>query len=76
MLALHLLQSALVYVNTLLLQTVLADQPGRSADRRRTGARCPRSSGRTCGPYGTFSLDLDRAPRLSTRTPSAHDSPA
>ena len=30
MLALHLLQSALVHVNTLLLQRILADRPDRS----------------------------------------------
>ena len=36
MLALHLLQSALVYGNTLLLQRILADQPIQldAADRR------------------------------------------
>ena len=35
MLALHLLQSALVHVNTLLLQAVLADPTWQEADRRR-----------------------------------------
>jgi TnpA family transposase len=58
MLALHLLQSALVFVNTLLLQRILADQPIQltTEDRRAitplfwTHVR----------PYGTFQLHLDR----------------
>jgi TnpA family transposase len=59
MLALHLLQSALVHVNTLLLQKVLADpawaQRLTAADRR---ALSPLSWSHI-RLYGTFSLDMD-----------------
>jgi hypothetical protein len=59
MLALHLLQSALVHVDTLLLQKVLAD-PGwagrlTDADRR---ALSPLSWSHV-RLYGTFTLDMD-----------------
>ncbi len=60
MLALHLLQSALVYVNTLLLQRVLDD--GRWLERLTDADR----GGLTplfwthVNPYGHFSLDMDR----------------
>lgn len=68
-LALHLLQSALVYVNTLLLQRILADQPIHldAADRRAitplfwTHVR----------PYGAFRLHLDRYLDLDPRPQAA-----
>jgi TnpA family transposase len=50
MLALHLLESALVHVNTLLMQQVLADASGPTRSPTRTGGRCPRCSGRTSPP--------------------------
>jgi len=57
-LALHLLQSALVYVNTLLLQRILADQPIElSAEDRRAVSPLFWTHVR---PYGTFQLHLDR----------------
>jgi hypothetical protein len=43
MLALHLLQSALVHVNTLLIQQVLADEKWVDTLTEATGGRCPRS---------------------------------
>ena len=57
-LALHLLQSALVYVNTLLLQRILADQPIElTAEDRRAISPLFWTHVR---PYGTFQLHLDR----------------
>jgi len=57
-LALHLLQSALVYVNTLLLQRILADRPIElSAEDRRAISPLFWTHVR---PYGTFHLHLDR----------------
>ena len=57
-LALHLLQSALVYVNTLLLQRILADQPiNLTAEDRRALSPLFWTHVR---PYGTFELHLDR----------------
>jgi len=47
MLALHLLQSALVYINTLLIQRVLDDPAWPSASPRKTGVRSVRCFGRT-----------------------------
>jgi len=60
MLALHLLQSALVHVNTLLLQRVLADGEwhGRLGDADRRGLTPLFWS--HVNPYGRFPLDLDR----------------
>ncbi|MEU5634119.1 Tn3 family transposase [Streptomyces rishiriensis] len=59
MLALHLLQSALVHVNTLLLQQVLAEPAWAKKltdeDRRRLTAL----SWSNINPYGTFRLDMD-----------------
>ena len=59
MLALHLLQSALVHVNTILLQQVLADpvwaNPLTAADRR---ALSPLFWPHV-NPYGTFQLDMN-----------------
>ena len=58
MLALHLLQSALVFVNTLLLQRILADQPiALSAEDRRAISPLFWTHVR---PYGSFQLHLDR----------------
>ena len=67
MLALHLLQSALVHVNTLLMQRVL-DEPAHAgklaaADRR---ALSPLFWSRV-NPYGTFRLDMDRRLDLDRR---------
>ena len=60
MLALHLLQSALVHVNTLLLQRVLAEPAWRErlsdADRR---ALTPLFWSNV-NPYGRFRLDMER----------------
>ncbi|MGW6360136.1 Tn3 family transposase [Streptomyces sp. NPDC055092] len=60
MLALHLLQSALVHVNTLLMQEVLADPKWADkltdADRR---ARWPLFRTHV-NPYGRFELDMNR----------------
>lgn len=57
-LALHLLQSALVYVNTLLLQRILADQPiDLTVEDRRALSPLFWTHVR---PYGTFQLHLDR----------------
>ena len=50
MLALHLLQSATVLVNTMLLQNVLEDPPGRHDSGLRTGAGYHRCSGPTSTP--------------------------
>ncbi|MFI7502741.1 Tn3 family transposase [Streptomyces sp. NPDC049687] len=47
MLALHLLQAALVHVNTLLLQQVLAEPDWRRSSPARTGAGSRRCSGPT-----------------------------
>jgi len=47
MLALHLLQSALVHVNTLLMQQVLAHPKWPTPSPTRTGARSPHCSGLT-----------------------------
>ena len=59
MLALHLLQSALVHVNTLLLQNVLADDAwaGRlGPDDQRAPSALFWSH---VNPYGRFQLDMD-----------------
>ncbi len=57
-LALHLLQSALVYVNTLLLQRILADRPiALTAEDRRALTPLFWTHVR---PYGDFRLHLDR----------------
>ncbi|GMU26342.1 MAG: hypothetical protein AMXMBFR16_12470 [Candidatus Uhrbacteria bacterium] len=67
MLCLHLLQSSLVYINTLLLQQVLADQAWvkrlTAADQR---ALTPLFFSHI-NPYGTFVLDMDT--RLPLETP-------
>ena len=59
-LALHLLQSCLVYINTLMLQRVLDEPSWRSrmteADLR---GLCPLVYGHV-SPYGTFELDLEQ----------------
>lgn len=73
MLALHLLQSALVHVNTLLLQQVLAE-PARAkklSDEDRRGLTALFWS--NINPYGTFRLEMDKrlglAPLLSVPRP-------
>ena len=58
MLALHLLQSALVHVNTLLLQRVLDDPGWAARPRSMTSAASLRWS--NINPSGRFSLDMDR----------------
>ncbi len=69
MLALHLLQSALVHVNTLFVQRVLADQAWgdrlAEPDRR---ALTP-LFWNPVNPYGRFELDMDR--QLDLELPSA-----
>ncbi|MFD8222489.1 Tn3 family transposase [Streptomyces sp. NPDC059697] len=60
MLALHLLQSALAHVNTLLLQQVLAEPAwaDRLGDEDRRGLTALFWS--NINPYGTFRLDMDQ----------------
>ncbi|WP_326795631.1 transposase [Streptomyces sp. NBC_01808] len=60
MLALHLLRSALVHVNTLLLQQVLAEPAWtkRLSDEDRRGLTALFWS--NTNPYGTFRLDMDK----------------
>jgi Tn3 transposase DDE domain len=74
MLAMHLLQSALVLVNTLLLQQVLADPEwaGRLTDADLRGLTPLFWS--NINPYGTFHLDM--AHRLDLGIPVASDEPA
>lgn len=68
-LALHLLQSALVYVNTLLLQRVLADRPIElAAEDRRAITPLFWTHVR---PYGAFRLRLDRHLDLDPRPEAA-----
>jgi len=68
-LALHLLQSALVYVNTLLLQRIMADQPiTLTAEDRRALSPLFWTHVR---PYGTFQLHLDRRLDLNPQPVSA-----
>ncbi|WP_435831980.1 Tn3 family transposase [Nocardia rhamnosiphila] len=65
MLALHLLQSALVHVNTLLLQQVLKDPTFREMmgdNERRVLSALFWSN---INPYGRFLLDMDRRLDLS-----------
>ncbi|MCW2913856.1 MAG: hypothetical protein JWN52_1924 [Actinomycetia bacterium] len=50
MLAFHLLQSALVFINTQLLQPSCAIRRGRASSPMKTGGRCRRCSGRTSTP--------------------------
>ncbi len=63
--ALHLLQSALVHVNTLLLQRVLAygEWHGRLGDADRRGLTPLFWS--HVNPYGRFRLDLDLRPQAA-----------
>jgi hypothetical protein len=60
MLALHLLQSALVHVNTLLVQQVLAEPEWakKLGDEDRRGLTALFWS--NVNPYGTFRLDMDK----------------
>lgn len=58
MLALHLLQSALVHVNTLLLQRILADQPIQLTDEDRRAITPLFWS--YVRPYGSFQLHMDQ----------------
>jgi Tn3 transposase DDE domain-containing protein len=69
MLALHLLQSALVHVNTLLLQNVLADPAwaGRLTAEDRRGLNPLFWS--HVNPYGRFRLDMTK--RLDLRAAAA-----
>ncbi len=73
MLALHLLQSALVHVNTLLLQQVLAEPAWakKLSDEDRRGLTALFWS--NINPYGTFRLEMDKrldlAPLLSVPRP-------
>ncbi|WP_208870254.1 Tn3 family transposase [Streptomyces monomycini] len=69
MLALHLLQSALVHVNTLLVQQVL-DEPAwakKLSDEDRRGLTAPFWS--NVNPYGTFHLDMDKRLDLGLTVP-------
>ncbi|MDF5757406.1 Tn3 family transposase [Spongiactinospora sp. TRM90649] len=68
MLALHLLQSSLVYLNTLLLQQVLAEPAWakKLTDEDRRGLTALFWS--NINPYGTFRLDMDKRLDLSSAT--------
>ncbi len=73
MLALHLLQSALVHVNTLLLQQVLSEPAWASrltAEDRRGLTALFWSN---INPYGTFRLDMNK--RLELPLPAAVPGP-
>lgn len=85
MLTLHLLQSALVHVNTLLIQRVLAEPvwAKKLTDEDRRGLTALFWS--NINPYGTFRLEMDKRLDLATsaavphpRTPldAAHAHPA
>ncbi|MDN3057063.1 Tn3 family transposase [Streptomyces sp. SRF1] len=73
MLALHLLQSSLVHINTLLLQQVLAEPAWASklTDEDRRGLTALFWS--NINPYGTFRLDMDK--RLELPLSAARPSP-
>lgn len=58
MLAMHLLQSALVHVNTLLVQKVLAD-PAWAEQLTDDDCRALSPLSWTYNPYGTFDLDMN-----------------
>ncbi|MFE3186048.1 Tn3 family transposase [Streptomyces violascens] len=76
MLTLHLLQSALVHVNTLLLQQVLAG-PARAkkqTDEDQRGLTALFWS--NINPYGTFRVDMDRRLGLSGVTTARSNSVA
>jgi hypothetical protein len=67
MLALHLLQSALVQVNTLLLQRVLAEPEWLSEDDRRALTPLFWSN---VNPYGRFRLEMERHLDIEALAPS------
>ncbi len=69
MLALHLLQSALVHVNTLLVQQVLAEPAWakKLSDEDRRGLTALFWS--NANPYGTFRLDMDKRLDLGLAVP-------
>ncbi|SCG00219.1 Tn3 transposase DDE domain-containing protein [Streptomyces sp. MnatMP-M27] len=71
MLALHLLPSALVHVNTLLVQQVLAETAwaSRVSDEDRRGLTALFWS--NVNPYGTFRLDMDQRLDLGLTVPRA-----
>ena len=73
MLALHLLQSAVVHVNTLLLQQVLADPAwaNRMTDDDRRGLTPLFWS--HINPYGTFRLDMDTRLELAATAPDEEE---
>ncbi|MGW1658498.1 Tn3 family transposase [Streptomyces atratus] len=73
MLALHLLQSALVHVNTLLVQQVLAEPAWakKLSDEDRRGLTALFWS--NVNPYGTFRLDMDK--RLDLGLPTTVSRP-
>ena len=70
MLSLHLLQQCLVYVNTLMIQNVLADKHWRhrmtAVDLR---ALCPLIYAHI-NPYGRFDLDMDERLLLDSNVPA------
>lgn len=68
MLALHLLQSSLVHINTLLLQRVLAEPvwAKKLSDEDRRGLTALFWS--NINPYGTFQLDMDKRLELTPPT--------
>jgi len=72
MLSLHLLQSALVHINTILVQRVLQDPSwtDRLADDDRCGLTALFWS--NINPYGTFRLDMQQRLDLD-RGPAAGD---
>ncbi|MFD7260121.1 Tn3 family transposase [Streptomyces sp. NPDC059874] len=76
MLALHLLQSALVHVNTLLLQQVLAEPvcAQKLSDEDRRGLTALFWS--NINPYGTFRLEMDKRLDLGVALTGPHPRPA
>jgi hypothetical protein len=74
MLALHLLQSALVHVNTLLVQQILAEPAWakKLSDEDRRGLTALFWS--NVNPYGTFRLDMDKRLDLASTVARARTS--
>ena len=66
LLCLHLLQSSLVYINTLMIQHVLADEGwSERMTPRDLGALSPLLT-QHINPYGRFELDLETRLELGT----------
>jgi len=65
MLALHLLQISMVYVNTLMIQNILSESTWRARmTERDMSALSPLPHGHL-NPYGNFELDMDKRLQIS-----------